>query len=236
MFVRKKINKSGSVSVVVVDKSRGFREVTTIGVSSDELEIARMVERGRRWIAEYGGQRGIDFEGIEASEEEAAMRFLDNVEGVFINGTRLVLERVFARIGFNEIGDEVLRHLVISRLTFPSSKAATVEYLKAYFNEDVELNRIYRYLDRLSDTEKARVQEISVRHTMRILGGSLRALFYDVTTLYFETDHEDDLRRTGFSKEGRHHNPQVILGLLVSVEAIRLPTPCRRATSTRGAR
>lgn len=42
-------------------------------------------------------------------------------------------------------------------------------------------------------------------------------LFYDVTTLYFESDHEDEMRKTGFSKEGRHKNPQIILGLLVSV-------------------
>ena len=42
-------------------------------------------------------------------------------------------------------------------------------------------------------------------------------MFYDVTTLYFETDREDDLRKTGFSKEGRHKTPQIILGLLVSL-------------------
>ena len=42
-------------------------------------------------------------------------------------------------------------------------------------------------------------------------------LFYDVTTLYFGSDHEDELRKTGFSKEGRHKNPQIMLGLLVSV-------------------
>jgi transposase len=41
-------------------------------------------------------------------------------------------------------------------------------------------------------------------------------VFYDVTTLYFEIDQEDELRKTGFSKEGKHQNPQIILGLLVS--------------------
>ena len=41
-------------------------------------------------------------------------------------------------------------------------------------------------------------------------------MFYDVTTLYFEIDHEDELRKTGFSKEGKHQNPQIVLGLLVS--------------------
>jgi transposase len=41
-------------------------------------------------------------------------------------------------------------------------------------------------------------------------------VFYDVTTIYFEIDKEDELRKTGFSKEGRHQNPQIVLGLLVS--------------------
>jgi transposase len=41
-------------------------------------------------------------------------------------------------------------------------------------------------------------------------------MFYDVTTLYFETDNTDELREKGFSKDGKHSHPQVVLGLLVS--------------------
>jgi hypothetical protein len=43
-------------------------------------------------------------------------------------------------------------------------------------------------------------------------------VFYDVTTLYFETDYSDELREKGFSKYGKHSQPQVVLGLLVSRE------------------
>jgi transposase len=50
------------------------------------------------------------------------------------------------------------------------------------------------------------------------MGGRVSIVFYDVTTLYFEIDNEDDLRKTGFSKEGKHQNPQIVLGLLVSVD------------------
>ena len=41
-------------------------------------------------------------------------------------------------------------------------------------------------------------------------------MFNDVTTLYFETDYGDDFRTTGFSKDGKHLQPQVVLDLLVS--------------------
>jgi transposase len=48
------------------------------------------------------------------------------------------------------------------------------------------------------------------------LGGKIGLVFYDVTTLYFETDASDDLRKPGYSKDGKHALPQIVLGLLVS--------------------
>lgn len=41
-------------------------------------------------------------------------------------------------------------------------------------------------------------------------------MFYDVTTLYFETAQTDVLREPGFSKDGKTAESQVVLGLLVS--------------------
>ena len=109
-----------------------------------------------------------------------------------------ILDSTFDRIVFNRIDDEVFRKLVKARLAYPTSKAATVEYLKNHFDEDVALSKIYRYLDKLSDHQHEIVQDISVRHTAKLFGGNIGVLFYDVTTLYFEADYEDDLRKTGF--------------------------------------
>lgn len=72
-------------------------------------------------------------------------------------------------------------------------------------------------MDKLSDKQHKIVQDISVLRTKKILGGHIGVLFYDVTTLYFEADYEDELCKTGVSKEGRHQNPQITLGLLVSI-------------------
>ena len=54
------------------------------------------------------------------------------------------------------------------------------------------------------------------RHTLKVLNNEMSIVFYDVTTLYFETEQEDELRKTGFSKDGKHQQPQIVLGLLVS--------------------
>lgn len=154
----------------------------------------------------------------KSREKEEREQFLANIENFLVNGDSLILDRIFNRIDFDKIEDDVYRKLVIARLSCPSSKAATVEYLMNHFDEDMDLSKIYCYLDKLNHSQQEKVQDISVRHNTReLLGGHIRVMFYDVTTLYFEADKEDDLRKTGFSKEGRHKKTQIILGLLVSL-------------------
>ena len=215
MHIRRKRNRSGTTSVVVVDKSDGYTELKTIGVSSDPAEIRELCIRGKEWIDEFSGQQPLDFNNAALTERQAA-ELLDSIESVYINGMELLVSKAFTAIGFDAVQDRILKALVIARLAFPSSKKATSEYLLSYFGEDLHRNRIYRYLDRLHATEKERVETISTEHTRKILGGTLGVVFYDVTTLYFETDSEDGLRKPGWSKDGKHSNPQIILGLLVS--------------------
>ncbi len=220
MYVRKKSNRSGSTSVVIVDKSSGkIHYLKTIGISSDEQEIATFFEQGKKWIDIHCGNRDM-FRELDRQREakQVTEHLLNNIENILLNGTQLILQEVFRLIGFDSIDDDILKHLVVARLCQPSSKSGTVDYLKSYFDEDVELHKIYRYLDRLHNSLQDKIQQISVEHTRKILGGHIGLVFYDVTTLYFETDHSDELRERGFSKDGKHSQPQVVLGLLVSRE------------------
>ncbi len=146
---------------------------------------------------------------------DTAKSMLDNIDSILLNGAKLVLDKVYDSIGFNQIEDEVLRQLVVARLCQPLSKMATVEYLKSHFDEDVSLNKIYRYLDKLYNTQQETAQRISVEHTFSVLVGRIEMLFYDVTSLYFESFREDVLRSLGFSKDGKTSETQIILGLLV---------------------
>lgn len=225
MFIKRKRNRSGSISVVVAEKISGrYFELATIGIAHNEEEVENFIQEGRDWIEREKQRRHprLDLFGEERAKCEAelqtAEQMLSCISNITIDGADLILDRVFDNVGFNRIDDDIFRKLVKARLSYPASKAATVEYLKNHFDEDVSLSRIYRYLDKLSDSQHQIVQDISVKHTRNILGGNIGVLFYDVTTLYFEADYEDDLRKTGFSKEGRHKNPQIILGLLVSID------------------
>lgn len=218
MFVRKRRNRSGTTSVVVVDKSSGrFKELTTIGVASTSEEIAALEAKAQRWIDHYGGQQTFDFEESAKAMEEIH-RTISMIERTLQNAPQVILGHVYDRIGFNAIGDDILRHLAIARVCQPMSKVATVEYLTSYFDEDVQLHDIYRYMDRLHNTQQEKVQRASVSHTLGVLGGRIGLVFYDVTTLYFESapDPSDELRQDGFSKDGKTAESQIVLGLLVS--------------------
>jgi len=218
MFIRKKKNRSGTTSVVIVEKKNGkFRELKTVGISSEESEVEKLTAEGRNWISLQTKGEDIFNHSKRIAEEKQLIEYLvSNIEGVLLNGTQLILSRVFHLIGFGSIDDGILKQLVIARLSQPMSKLATVEYLKSHFDEDLQLHKIYRYLDKLYNTQKDKVQQISVSHTRKVLGGKVGLMFYDVTTLYFETDSEDGFRENGFSKDGKHSQPQLVLGLLVS--------------------
>ena len=205
--------------MAVVDKHGGkFKELHTIGVAYAEDEITQLCQQGEVWIKNHLGILELDFDepALKSKEIKAAENMLDNVDSILLNGAKLILDKVYDSIGFNSINDDILRHLVVARLCQPMSKMATVEYLKSHFDEDVNLNKIYRYLDKLYNTQQEVVQRISVEHTFSVLGGRVEMLFYDVTSLYFESFREDVLRTPGFSKDGKTAETQIILGLLAS--------------------
>ena len=216
MFVRKKVNKSGSVSVQVVDKSNGYKILKTVGISDDPAEIKYLVGQAEQIIRTYGGQQKELFKNNDEIVIENFLKGLSNGQ-VRTVGPELIFGVLFDRIGFNAINDELFRHLVVTRLVYPTSKLKTVDYLYRYQGIEVEVDTIYRFLDKLKDQYKEKVEQIAFEYTKRTLKG-IAVVFYDMTTLYFESEDEDDLRKIGFSKDGKFRNPQIMLGLLVGTD------------------
>lgn len=217
MFVRKKPNKSGIISIQIIDKSSGhYRLIKTVGSSADPAVIDSLFFQARQLIAVLKGQGVLNFE--IANEQMLMDLFFNGINEIQLAGPELVLGKLFDEIGFNKISEDLFRHLVIARLAYPVSKLKTTDYLFKYKGVKIDVDKIYRYLDKLSSLQKETVQQISYSHTLQILNNSMGVVFYDVTTLYFEIEDEDDLRKTGFSKEGKHQHPQIVLGLLVSVD------------------
>ena len=215
MFIRKKPNKSGSVSVQIIQKNNGkYKVLKTIGSSKDLIEIDFLVQKGQKQINELEKTTELPFNAKQ--EFEFVDSFVKYIDSIKLVGPELLLGRIFDEIGFNQIKDELFRHLVITRLVYPVSKLKTVDYLYKYKGIEVSVYSIYRYLDKLHKEQLEKVKEISLNHTLKLFEGKIAVVFYDVTILYFEAKEEDDFRKTGFSKDGKHQQPQIVLGLLVS--------------------
>lgn len=215
MFVRLKKNKSGMTSVQVISKPGGkYRVVKTIGCDSDPQQINKLRELGQQWISQQMGLQSLEL-GFEP--DKIVLDFISNgLEHIRPAGADLVLNLLFDEIGFNVVPEEMFRYLVLCRLVYPGSKLRTTEYLARHHGIFVDVEAVYRFMDRFSKNYKTKVEQASFEHTCKILGGTPSVVFYDVTTLYFEASREDDFRQTGFSKDGKAQNPQIVLGLLVA--------------------
>jgi transposase len=216
MFIRRLLNRSGSTSIQIINKSRGRYKVhKTIGCATTQQEIEKLIFLAKQELEKLTGQPGLFIsEGDTAVEQTFSSINNTDIRTV---GPELVFGKIYNGIGFNQVGEELFRHLVIARLAFPLSKLKTIEYLYRYQGTKLNINAVYRFLDKLSDTLKAQVEQIAYAHTLKVLQGNISIVFYDMTTLYFEASDEDDLRKAGFSKDGKHQNPQIYIGLLVGL-------------------
>ena len=216
MFIRQKKNNSGSISIQILIKENGRnRLIKSIGCSTDPKELAIFNERAKQELERLRGQSSM-FVFEKDIHIESFISELSNAQ-IRTIGPELVFGKVYNHIGYNKINSDLFRHLVIARLAFPLSKLKTIEYLYRYQGIIFDLDTVYRFMDKLNSELKDQVEQISFKHTLKVLNGNLSIMFYDMTTLYFEASDEDDLRKTGFSKDGKHSNPQIYLGLLVGL-------------------
>lgn len=184
----------------------------SFGSAKTDSESLTLCHHAQEWINHRTGFQELDFSNSDSLVEQ----LFNSVTSIKRVGYDLLLGRLFKEIGFDQVKDEIFRELVLARVAFPKSKLKTTEYLFRYKQIEWDENQVYRYLDKLHSKQKELVQKISYQHTLKLLNNQIGIVFYDVTTLYFEIDQEDELRKTGFSKEGKHQNPQIVLGLLVS--------------------
>ena len=216
MFLRKLRNRSGSISVQIISKTHGkYKVVKTIGSGRSEQEIQKLIYLGKQEIERLKSQQGLFVSADDLLVEQTFLA-LSNAS-VRTVGPELIFGKIFDSIGFNQVNKDLFRHLVIARLAFPLSKLKTVDYLYRFQGVSIDVDSVYRFLDKLNTELKEKIEQIAFRHTSKVLKDKVSIVFYDMTTLYFEASDEDDLRKIGFSKDGKHQNPQIYLGLLVGL-------------------
>jgi len=210
MYLRKKKNKSGNISVQIITKSQGqYKVLKTIGCGKTEQEVQKYIFLGKQEIERQSSQTKLSVSETDTVVDELFSTISNsNIRTV---GAEIIFVKIYDHIGYNQINEYLFRHLVIARLSYPLSKLKTIDYLYSYQGISIDIDSVYRFLDKLNHRLKRQVEQISYNHTKKILG-KISVVFYDMTTLYFEASDEDDLRKTGFSKDGKAQNPQIFIG------------------------
>lgn len=235
-FVRKVPTASGATAVQIVHKrGRRFLSVEHVGSAHDEAELAVLMVVAEQRLHE--DQLALDFDPVaeparrRGSGRGAAPAVAWGTSSARVAGARSqllwdVLAGTYARLGFEVLGDSPFRAMVLARLIEPTSKADTIRVLDEIGIESPSLRTLFRALGRCIERDyRGRLAKACLEASVRARGGLATLIMYDCTTLHFQTDAEDDLRRVGMSKE-RRVDPQIQVGLLVDPAGFPLEVHC----------
>ena len=229
-FLRKVKTASGAMAVqIAVKEGRRDKVIEHLGSAHTEAELAALMEIGRHRIAP--DQLALDLTPTPPAVSGLLTASAPVGTDAVVESKRSgllwdVLHGVYTRLGLRNAtgGDRAFEQMVLARLIEPTSKAQVPRVLGDLGLEPVSVRTLFRSL--------ARAQERGYRESLSgalfehvTASGGLALCLYDVTTLYFEAEREDDLRRVGYSKE-RRVDPQVIVGLLVDRHGFPLQVGC----------
>ena len=147
-------------------------------------------------------------------------------ESRIVTGIHDIYGSLYDEIGFSRVmktcpkSRPVVKDVVMARLAKPCSKRSTCELLERDFGISIGLEKIYRMLDTLTEDRINRIQDICRQHSKGLFTEEIKVMFYDCTTLYFESFTEDELRRFGFSKDHKFNQGQVLLALMVTNDGL----------------
>ena len=229
-YLRRVKTASGATAVQVVAKENGVRRIVEhLGSARDEAELAALMHLGRQRL--LAGQQVLDLGpaldgGGKAPGDGGAVRapeITSRRSGWLIE----VIKTAYTRLGLGEAtgGDRAFEQMVAARLIEPTSKTDTPRVLSEIgWPGPAHRNTLQACLARAQTRGyRESLSRALFDHVTATRG--LALCLYDVTTLYFEAEREDDLRKVGYSKE-RRVDPQVIVGLLVDRAGFPLQIGC----------
>jgi transposase len=141
-----------------------------------------------------------------------------------IEGIHEVAGHVYGQLGYADLlprakDRELLQDLVLMRLAEPSSKHRAQQILHKRFNRTHDLDAIYRLMDRIYP-KIDELKATTFNRTREVIPEIIDILFFDCTTLYFESTETDELRQFGYSKDHRFNTTQVVLALATNADGL----------------
>lgn len=143
------------------------------------------------------------------SSDNQILHFLKNNDTLKVRviEPELILGKLYNKIGFKIIENELLRHLVITRIVYPGSKLKTVDYIHRYTEKLIDIDKVYRFLDKLNNKYKSEVERVVYNYTRKALKENISVVFYDITSLYFESASHSPVFQQSLQTFSEPRNP-----------------------------
>jgi len=111
--------------------------------------------------------------------------------------------------------NKLFKEIVLSRVALPASKRKSVKNIEKDKDLNLDLDKVYRMMDKVYKS-KDRIKKKISSATTALFKEAVDVAFFDVTTLYFESFSPDELRKSGYSKDGKFKETQVMLALITT--------------------
>jgi len=222
LYIRKVPTGSGATAVQIARKHRGKRTfVEHVGSAHDPQSLAALMARAeqRKAYLQGGEQLTLEFSDDQLSSVADTGQVVTEAQPRMVGTRHRILWEVFSgvydQLGFSAAVDsEVFKQLVIARLIEPASKLRSLEILEALGIGSVpSYSTVKRHLAESAEAGW-RDAVCTAAYDFAASSGPLTVCLYDATTLHIESDHPDEFRKPGFSKD-RQIDPQIVVGLLV---------------------
>jgi len=214
LHVRVVKTKGGSQSVQVIRYENGRRVIVKhIGTGNADEEIIALTEIARSYIEDLSQQPSLFANA--PSPDGVVMLTQCKYLGFYYTFLYDVLYAIQTQLGYTVLVDDMLNDLVIMRIIEPASKLRSIELMETYFGITHRRQRYYESALKWLELKDA-VEKQTLHFARQEYHFDFSLLFYDVTTLYFETFQSDELRKTGFSKDNKSAQPQIMVALMVT--------------------
>lgn len=223
------------------------KTIRYIGAANDETELEMMKQLAESLIVKIRNEAKPPlFSPEELAEKRSESEADENIialnkdgnafkvdlrdlkeESRTVEGIHEVYGTLFDQMGLGstfevrtERSGEIFKEMVLARIASPRSKKGTTEFMERHFGQRMDVNAVYRMMDQLDTRRIDKLKAQIYQETTSLFGEKLDVVFFDVTTLYYESFEEDEFRKNGMSKDMKFNQPQVVLALLVTKEGL----------------
>ncbi len=243
MFVKKVKRPNNSISIQIVENKRVGKKIIQkvirhMGQWVHQDEIDKMIKVAESIIIDLKNAEDPALPGFEeihrpkTKKEKVTNVSIENLkeEGRIHRGVEDVFGNEFEKLNLfdaidsgykKEKSNALFKEIVLGRIAAPESKNKTLKIIERDKGITLDLDCVYRMMDKVYINEERIRNKISTS-TLSLFNQTVDVAFFDVTTLYFESFTPDDLRSSGFSKDGKFKETQVMLALITTTEGLPL--------------